>query len=1015
MDQKKFIIYRDRARLFLERLKENLFFESLPLKAEIYTTKQPVAFSDRLSGNYREIREGESWGEAWDSAWIHLTGTVPAEWAGRPVWCRLYLGGELLICDAQGVPFYGLTHMSVYDSSYRKDLFPITETAEPGSKIDLWGELAANGLFGIQGITEDSGLGRIRTMRFGHFNTAAWELCNDFAVLYSLLESMPATDYRAVQINMALNDAVSAYADNPANAAAARACLAKQLALPAEKSALTTIAVGHAHIDTGWLWPVRETIRKCARTFASQIYNLERYPDYVFGASAAQHYAFVKEYYPELYEKIREKIKEGRWEIQGGMWVEADCNIISGESMVRQFLYGKNFFMDEFGFDVKNLWIPDVFGYSASMPQIIKKSGCDYFITQKISWSQFNKFPYHTFLWRGIDNTEVLTHFPPEDSYNSWMLPGGLRKAQDNFNENYFLPEFLTLTGIGDGGGGPKLEHIEYGLRSANLEGVPHVKFGRADKFLERLSKFADKLPQWVGELYLELHRGTLTTQSRTKRNNRKCEQMLTAAEFLCSCLPVADYPADELDALWKKVLLNQFHDIIPGSSIHKVYENTEAEHAEVLKRCAALIETAAEKLLRQEKDAVTVLNTLSYDYTSPVRLPDEWAGCSVTDESGREILTQTENGALWALGNFPPQSFTTLTRGKASGSVKAGVDKALVLENDLVRYEFDSDARLLRAFDKTANREVVCGAAGNLLGLYVDEPNNWDAWDVDFTYQDVPPVYVTGSRAEKVAAGPVRQVLEFELAVDKSKIRQQVVLAANSKRLDFNTEVDWNEHHRMLRVTFPTAIRAAEARCDIQYGYITRPTHRNTLWDFARFEVAAQRYVDIADANGGAALLNDCKYGYKLLDGVLDLNLLRSPENPDPEADLGHHSFTYSFLPHEGGLVGSEVIQEAACLNRAPLVLPGRSEALMLPCRLVGGAGASLEVLKLAYKRDERIIRVVETDGCNSTARLALEPGRKLVETNLVEWSSGMTLNQEDGVVEIPLKPFEIRTFRIR
>ena len=340
MDQKKFVIYRDRARLFLEKLKENLFFELRPLDAEICVTKQPVAFLDRLSGKYRKIGEREQWGEAWDSAWIHLTGTIPAEWADQPVWCRLYLGGELLIFDEKGVPFYGLTHMSAYDTGYRKDLFQVTEKAVAGGRIDLWGELAANGLFGIQGTTADSGLGKIRNMQFGFFNTAAWDLCNDFAVLYALLESLPATDYRAVQINMALNDAVSAYADNPANAAAARACLAKQLSLPAEKSALTTISVGHAHIDTGWLWPVRETIRKCARTFASQIYNLERYPDYVFGASAAQHYAFVKEYYPELYEKIREKIKEGRWEIQGGMWVEADCNIISGESMVRQFLYG---------------------------------------------------------------------------------------------------------------------------------------------------------------------------------------------------------------------------------------------------------------------------------------------------------------------------------------------------------------------------------------------------------------------------------------------------------------------------------------------------------------------------------------------------------------------------------------------------------------------------------------------------------------------------------------------------
>jgi len=309
----------------------------------------------------------------------------------------------------------------------------------------------------------------------------------------------------------------------------------------------------------------------------------------------------------------------------------------------------------------------------------------------------------------------------------------------------------------------------------------------------------------------------------------------------------------------------------------------------------------------------------------------------------------------------------------------------------------------------------VICGAVGNLLGLYVDQPNNWDAWDVDFIYRDTPPVYATGERAAKVADGPVLQALEFELKVGKSAIRQRVVLAANSKRLDFETGVDWNERHRMLRVAFPTIILAAEAYCDIQYGFVRRPTHTNTSWDFARFEVAAHRYVDLSDADGGAALLNDCKYGYSLKDGVLDLNLLRSPTYPDETADLGKHTFTYSFLPHEGGLVGSEVMQEAACLNRAPAVLPGAAAGLELPCALTGGEGVSLEVLKKAEKSDDLIIRLVETDGRNSAAELRIPANRKLVETNLLEWTGGASLKPVTGTVEVKLKPFEIKTFKVK
>ena len=374
---------------------------------------------------------------------------------------------------------------------------------------------------------------------------------------------------------------------------------------------------------SGWLWPVRESIRKCARTFSSQIALIEEYPEYIFGASSAQHYAFVKEHYPALYEKIKQAVAAGRWEIQGGMWVEADCNLISGESMIRQFLHGKNFFKDEFGVDVRNLWIPDVFGYSAALPQIIRKAGCEYFLTQKLSWCQFNRFPYQSFLWKGIDNSEVLTHFPPEDTYNSAVRPQQLMEAQTRYTEGDTLSDFMSLYGIGDGGGGPAPEYIERGKRLAALDGCPHYKFGRADRFFEIINEKRAELPVWKGELYLELHRGTLTTQARTKRGNRKCEQMLAQTEFLCSMLPAAHYPAKELDRAWKLLLLNQFHDIIPGSSIGMVYETTQKQHAEILVLCESLMKRATDELFPKVDGSATILNSLSCGVTALVELPE--------------------------------------------------------------------------------------------------------------------------------------------------------------------------------------------------------------------------------------------------------------------------------------------------------------------------------------------------------------------------------------------------------
>ncbi|MDD3885625.1 MAG: glycoside hydrolase family 38 C-terminal domain-containing protein [Victivallaceae bacterium] len=1017
----------ERCRKFITRIEDAHIAASMPLDAVFCNYgEEMVKFADRAKGDFKPLVEGQTWGENWDGIWVHITGSIPADWKKSELAMQLAMSGETMIYGADGVPVYALTGISIFCADFNKDIYLLPEAMVRSGKIDLWVESVASSLFGLlrkddparRGIDTTGYFGGTMTkLRLVKYDREARALQHDFEVLYSLMLSQPENSYRYKQLLAVLNDAITVYGDDPANVAAARKLLAPQLALPATASAPSVCAVGHAHIDVGWLWPVRESIRKAARTFSSQLALIEKYPGYVFGASQPQLYAFVRDNYPELYKKIKKAVKAGSWELQGGMWVEADCNIISGESMVRQFVHGKNFYMDEFGVDVKNLWIPDVFGYSGSMPQIIKKAGCDYFLTQKISWSQFNKFPYHTFLWRGIDGSEVLSHFPPEDTYNAMLRPQQLIKGANNFSEAAVAGEFMDLFGIGDGGGGPEPRFIERGLRCANLEGVPKVKFGRACDFFERAEQYRAKLPKWDGELYLEMHRGTLTTQSQTKRNNRKLEQLLAATEFVWSMLPLAEYPTAQLDRIWKKLLINQFHDIIPGSSIRKVYDVTEKEHADCIAECQDLIAKALKKITKNSKKNATVVNTLGGVYSGCVELPAAWGGCGAVGADGKALPSQLNaDGSVTVAVNLPGSAAIALTSsGKPAAKVKKSTSR--VLENKLIRYEFNAAGELISAFDKEAGREVMpAGKSGNCLGFYVDRPVNFEAWDVDYFYRDEATATMSKVKVSAVSVGAAKSKMLVQATLGAaSKLEQTIVLRADSKRLDFITRVDWHEDRRMLRVSFPAEVFSDKAAFDIQYGYIQRPLHNNTSWDMAKFEVAGHRYMDISDRNYGAALLNDCKYGYCASEqGVLDLCLLRSPLYPDPDADRGMREFTYAFLPHTGGLVDSNVMAEAASLNREPLLLAGSAPKIDVPLS-IDAKHISLEVVKRAEKSNTLVIRLVETSGCSSRGVLHTTlANASVVETDLMEWHDGKPVKFTNGSLELDMKPFEIRTYKV-
>lgn len=1022
MHENFYKMYHWRATTFLKRIHKELNNNWIPLQAECANSRQPVPWRLRHKLDYRPIAEGDKWGDKWESGWFRFKVTVPENLDGKELALDLNLGGESMLFTPDGVPLYGLSGGTVYIGNYEKTRYVLPDPGRGGQTLFFEAEAAANAITGIflpeaDELQTPHPLGHYtaiaRKMRLLEFKRELWHLALDFEVVLSLLDGLGTKDYRALQLLDALNAAMNRYGDSIDNAGAARSELAPVLSRPATYSALTAHAVGHAHIDVGWLWPVRESRRKVARTFSSQLELIRKYPEYKFGASQAVLYDFARLDYPELFKKIQTAVREGSWEIQGGMWVEADANLISGESMVRQFLYGKNFFMDHFGVDVKNLWIPDVFGYSAAMPQIIKKSGCDYFLTQKLSWNEINRFPHQTFNWVGVDGSVVLTHFPPENTYISLLLPENLVKAQNQFPESHLVNDFISLFGIGDGGGGPTEEMVERGLRMRNLEGTPRLCFDTAANCFERLAERQERLPQWHGELYLEKHRATLTNQARTKRGNRQCEQALGALEFLASLLPPQEYPAAELDELWKTVLTNQFHDILPGSSIREVYETTEAEHAHVLAKCAELTAATAEAVFPPAPEEAAAVNSLSAGGTFVVEMPENWGPYAVLDSEGRELPCQLENHRCVAALELPGTSCTGLKRGRKLRGSKVKNPDGLVLENAMVRYEFSDTAELISAYDKIAKREIL-SSAGNRLTLYHDFPVEYDAWDTDVYYRDMQTSGPEPVNAVRSAEGKVRSTLEFTLRIGNSTLIQKISLGSHSRQLDFHTSVEWREVHRLLRVAFPTTVTAEQAAFDIQYAYVNRTTHCNTSWDEAQFEVCGQRYADLSAADYGVALLNDCKYGYRVRDGVLDLALLRASKKPDFYSDQGHHEFTYSLLPHIGGLVESDVIESAAKLNRAPQIFVGRSVSEVKTPVHLESSGIALEAVKKAAKSNDLIVRLVETRGLSSRGQLQVNIPGEISVTDLMEWQKNSALKKVGGALPVTLKPFEILTLRI-
>ncbi len=979
------------------------------LTVEAWVTDEPARFEARTSGQYKLLAKGEAWGSRlFDCAWMRFTGIVPEGVSGEDLVLRIDFNGEGLVVDAVGNPALGLTNFSSQFESHLglpgKKVVPL-RGKQAGEPIEVWVDAANNDLFGT---VQKSGILEQAEIAVCHPQIKA--LSYDFEVLGELMHHLDPKSARSRRLRAKLHEAsLGLHKYSEEEAILARSVLAPELARRGGDASLRISAVGHAHIDLAWLWPLRETIRKGARTFSTVLHMMERYPDYVFGASQPQLYAWMQEYYPHLYARIKTRIKEGRWEPQGAMWVEPDTNVPSGESMVRQILYGKRFFADEFGMEPNYLWEPDVFGYTAALPQILAKSGIRFFMTQKMSWNEINKFPHQTFWWEGIDGSRVLAHMLPEETYNSPATPRSVHQAEYNYLDSGVSSDCLLLFGIGDGGGGPGEEHLERLAREKNLEGLCPVTQEPAQSFFNRLAMGSDKYVTWQGELYLEKHQGTLTTQARSKRFNRKLEYLLREVELSAvwgvqSAPDFYGYPTAALDRIWKEVLLLQFHDILPGSSITRVYDESLARYAVLESELQGLLNEADAAWMRQASNQensgdIFLVNSLSWPRTEWIKAGGQWRKITLPALS-RSALDECA---------MPSEDATV--------SVQAGPRS---LENELLRVDLAESGAVTAIYDKQAQREVLAhGAFGNRMSLYNDEG---DAWDFAIDYALTPPAHPMLKICEPVQEGP-EAILRcvYETAAG-SIIRQDVVLTSGSGRIDFRTHVDWRESSTMLRTSFETDIRANDVVCDIQFGTLRRPITSNTTWDAAKHEIAAHKWVDLSEPGYGVALLNDCKYGHRIKGGVIDLNLLRSPHYPDPVADVAEHEFTYSLLPHLGDHIAGRVMCAGYELNVPIRVVQGERNGQkpnMEPSRqpswiATDAPSIMIETVKKAQDDSSVIVRLYENSGARTTAALAF--GFPVAAVELVDLmeQNGQPLTVTGNSLTLVFRPFEILTLKL-
>ncbi|HUZ65978.1 MAG TPA: glycoside hydrolase family 38 C-terminal domain-containing protein, partial [Acetobacteraceae bacterium] len=899
------IVERRIGRMLEARIRPAIVAARLPCATHAWDAPgRNEPFENMRRARFSELPPGAPWGRPWQTTWLHVQGTVPQSWAGGRVELRVDLGFDRGRpgFQAEGLAYDPAGHV-LKGISPRNDRLNIAHPAAGGEKVAFYIEAAANPRISLE-LPENTRFGDPRSAGstplhlYGGAELVLLDeevsgLAFDIEVLNGVMLELPLSDPRRHEIRRALERALDRLdSTDPAPAArAARAEIAAALSARAVPSAHRCSAVGHAHIDTAWLWPLAESERKCARTFANVLALMDEQPDFLFACSQAQHLAWVKARHPALYERIRARVAEGRFIPVGGMWVEPDTNLPGSESLARQLLYGQRFFQEEFGITCREGWLPDCFGYSGALPQLLSLAGCRYFFSQKLSWNQTNRFPHHSFAWEGIDGTRIFAHFPPVGTYRAECTPAELAQAARGFAEHGAATRSLIPFGYGDGGGGPNREMMERARRLADLEGMPRLAIEPPADFFAAAEAEYENPPVWSGELYLELHRGTFTSQAGIKRGNRRAEHLLREAELWSAGAALSGrlaYPYDELERLWKVVLLHQFHDILPGCAI-----------AQVNREAVAALAGAAEAL-----EAIIV------------RALGACAGAG-----DREFAANAAPVPHGAIGALAIAALPAACGMPAMATARPGGGH--VLDNGRLRVVVDGNGLVESLVDIEAGRELIPpGSVGNLLQLHPDFPADWDAWDIDAFYRNTREDLVAAERVVLEHAGPDEAVLRIERSFGHSRAVQAIRLARGERRVEFLVEIDWQEQEKLLKLAFPFDLAAPCETAEIQFGHVSRPTHQNTSWDAARFELCAHRFIHLAEAGYGVAVANDASHGHDVtrrpragggVSTVLRHSLLRGPRFPDPGADRGVHRFGFALAP---GATLADAVAEGCRLN---------------------------------------------------------------------------------------------------
>jgi len=1025
--------WRQRIQIWTEELEKQWYQPLEPVIFEGHFTRDHLRCEEAKNRDFGPMSPGSSWGEKWEYGWFKSVVQIPAEGEGERIYLKPGIGGEMLLWvngKLTGAKDIGRDGITLTRSARAGETFEILAESYAGHGPRLE-HAGPNPPERIAVPEPDRHQVVVGESTFGIWNEDAYALSMDAETLKQLYEALDKKSLRAQKIREGLEEFTKIadfelpVAERNRSFQAAREVLRPLLECVNGSTAPVYTIFGQSHLDLAWKWPWEETKRKCARTLSTQLTLMEEYPEYKYLLCEPPIMEAVKNYYPELYQRVKEKVQQGQLMPEGGVWVESDTNIPAGESLIRQCLWGKAWFRNEYGYDTKMVWMPDCFGFSAQLPQIFIGTGMKYFATQKLARALpgYEVFPYNLFMWEGIDGTRILTHFFKKNNsrYNPKLL---LERWQEDRVQEEGIDTFFFPFGFGDGGGGPTRDMLESVSRTKDLEGAPRTVMQSPIAFFEELEQKGGTKNRYVGELYFPWHRGTYTAQAKTKQNNRKAEIALRDAEFwgsIAGCHGLQE----QLKGLWEKLLFNQFHDILPGASITRVHEEAE--------RDLTLVRTEADRISGEAirgmaaggastaSAGITLFNSLSWERQEIIPLP-EGATCD-------SPVQRTESGS-YTLAKVPPCGYTTILVKEASEHVAESarhpgvwIEKTngiITMENQYLSIRINEYGAITSIYDKAAEYEFAAGLCNELV-MYKDINVAYDAWEISSFYEDFPVELVPAARIEVVTEGALFGEIRISRQLHLSEMTQEIRLSAHSRRVDFKTRIYWQETHKLLKVAFPVHIHTAEAIEEIQFGYCKRPTHRSRRYDADRYEVCNHKYTALTEGKYGFAVLNDCKYGVSTNENRIELTLLKAPLIPDMYADKGMQEFTYSFYAWQGSFEESDVVREAYQLN--------------IPVRAVLGTAAERSVLDLSEKNiiletvkpaedgsGDMILRFYEALRSHTRCTVKIDlPVDRIYETTMQECVDQetrelaiRTLAQGEAEVLLSFRPFEIKTLRV-